>query len=141
MITPLNAPRDFGSPFHSQGVLVTGVDGFVVVSGQVGVRPDGTVGRGVGEQTTIAMENVRAVLAEADLDLTAVITFTIHLTDDAHIADFVEHASTFLHPDPSRRPAATLLIQDRLANPDLLVQIEAMAAVQRGDVDRGIGGR
>lgn len=128
MITPLNPPRDFDSPFHSQGTLVTDAARWVMTAGQVGVRPDGSVGRGVGEQTTIAMGNVRAVLAEAGLDLASVAKFTIWLTDDGHISDFVAAASPFLHEDPAQRPAATLLIMERLANPDLLVQIEATAA-------------
>lgn len=127
VITPLNPQREARSPFHSQGILVTDVERMVVVSGQVGVRPDGRVGSGIAEQTTIAMENVRAVLAEADLDLSTVISFTIYLTDDAHIVPFSEAASTFLHEDPAQRPAATLLILAQLANPALLVQIEATA--------------
>lgn len=129
MITPLNPPRDHGSPFHSQGVLATDIDRLVVVAGQVGVRPDGTLGKGVAEQTTIAMENVRAVLAEARIDLTALVKLTVYLTDPTHITEFVEHASSYLQEDPTQRPATTLLIMAQLANPDLLVQVEAIAAI------------
>lgn len=128
MITPLNPARDFGSPFHSQGTLVTDIEKLVVVAGQVGVRANGTMGNGIAEQTTIAIENLRAVLAEADLDLTAVIKLTIYLTDATHIPEFIEHATPYLHNEPTQRPAVTLLIQAQLANPQLLVQIEAIAA-------------
>lgn len=128
MITPLNPPRDFGSPFHSQGSLVTDARRWVLTAGQVGVRPDGTIGKGVAEQTTIAMENLVAVLDEAGLDLTAVARFTILLTDDTHIDDFVAASAPFLPDDPAQRPAATLMIMGQLANPALLVQVEATAA-------------
>ena len=128
MITPLNPPRDFGSPFHSQGTLVTDIEKLVVVAGQVGARANGTIGKGIAEQTTIAMENVRAVLTEAGLDLTAVIKLTFYLTDATHIPEFRDHAAPYLHEDPTQRPAATLLLLPQLANPDLLIQIEAIAA-------------
>ncbi|MDN5726540.1 MAG: RidA family protein [Propionibacteriales bacterium] len=126
MFTGLNPRRAQTSPFHSAGMLVTHIHQLATVSGQVGVRPDGTVGQGIVEQTQIAFENVEAVLAEGRLDLGAVIQYTIHLTDRAHIADFVRAGSPFL-PEP--RPACTLLIQAGLASPDLLVQIEALAAI------------
>ena len=107
--------------------MVTGATRMVVVAGQVGVRADGRVGSGVIEQTTIAMENIVAVLAEADLELAAVVSFTVHLTDDAHIGPFTEAAGGFLHEDPTQRPACTVLIHGQLANPSLLVQIESTA--------------
>lgn len=126
-LTPLNPPRDRRSPFHSQGMLVTSAERFVVVAGQVGVRPDGTIGEDIVAQTTIAMENVAAVLAEAEMGWDSVVSLTIHLTDDSHIRGFTEAAGAFLDPDPTQRPAATLTIHPQLANPALLVQIEATA--------------
>ncbi|MFX4271743.1 RidA family protein [Propionibacteriaceae bacterium Y1685] len=126
MFHGLDPQRAQTSPFHSAGIRVTHFDELAVVSGQVGVRPDGTVGRDIVEQTRIAFENVEAVLAEGRLDLGAVIKYTIHLTDRDHIADFVRAGTPYL-PEP--RPAATLLIQPGLANPALLVQIEALAAI------------
>ncbi|MGD7789352.1 hypothetical protein ACQCX2_13635 [Propionibacteriaceae bacterium Y1700] len=54
------------------------------------------------------------------------IKYTVYLTDRELIADFVRAGTPYL-PEP--RPAATLLIQPGLANPALLVQIEALAAI------------
>ena len=125
MITPLDPARSTTSPFHSQGMMITDPGKMIFVAGQVGVTADGRVGEGVTEQTQIAFANVHAVLAEGGVGPESILKHTIYLTDDSHIAEFVEAGRQWL-PDP--RPAATLLIVGQLANPDLLVQIEAVAA-------------
>lgn len=121
---PLEPPRDFASPLHSQGVLVANPGALAFVSGQVGVRPDGSIGHGVSEQVRIAFENIARVLAEGGLGLGDVASLRIYLTSHDHIVTFADTASRCLG---GHRPAATLLVVDRLANPDLLVQVEAVA--------------
>lgn len=123
MITALDPARDFGSPFHSQGTLATGTR-MAFVSGQVGVRPDGTRAEGVRDQTVVAMENVRRVLTEGGLGMMDVASLTIYLTARDHVSTFVEAAAPFL---PEVRPAATLLVVPELAAPGLLVQVAATA--------------
>ena len=124
-LVPLEPGRDFDSPLHGQGVFLTGHSGVALVSGQVGVRPDGTSGSGLAEQTRIAFENIARILAEADLDLPDVASLRIYLTSPDHIEAFTAVARQCLD---GHRPAATLLIVHQLANPALLVQIEAVAA-------------
>lgn len=125
MFTALDPFRSVRSPFHSQAISITGFSEMTFLAGQGGVRPDGTRGNGIAEQTVIAMENVVAVLAEGDMSMANVAKLTIYLTQHDHIPSLVEAASPFL-PDP--RPAATLLIVGALADPSLLVQVEAVAA-------------
>lgn len=124
MISALEPDRDFDSPFHSQGTLATGVSRMAFVSGQVGVRPDGTRAEGLPHQSVVAMENVQRVLDEGDLNMGHVTKLTVYLTDPAHIGQFVGAAAPFLG---RVRPAATLLIVAELAAPGLLVQVEAIA--------------
>lgn len=121
---PLEPPRSFDSPLHSQGVLVTAPGRLAFVSGQVGVRPDATIGAGVEEQTRIAFDNVDRVLAEASLGLGDVASLRTYLTSADHIPAFTRAAEECL---AGHRPASTLLLLDRLANPALLVQVEAVA--------------
>lgn len=123
-ITPLEPPRSFESPLHSQGILVPSPGGIAFVSGQVGVRPDATTGDGLEQQTRIAFENIARVLAEAGLGLGDVASLRIHLTSHDHIEDFTRTARDLLG---GHRPAATLLLVEHLANPALLVQVEAVA--------------
>lgn len=124
MIRALEQPRAFKSPFHSQGTLATDVTAMALVSGQVGVRPDGSRAYGIVDETTVAMQNVVAVLAEGGLTMRDVVSLRVHVTDHDHIAAFVEAASPFL---PQVRPASTLLVVESLADPSLVVQIEAIA--------------
>lgn len=123
-ILPLEPPRDFESPLHSQGVLLPSPGRLALVSGQVGVRPDGTTGHDVVQQTRIAFENITRVLAEAGLVLSDVASLRIYLTWRGHIGQFTQTANSCLN---GHRPAATLLLVERLANPALLVQVEAVA--------------
>lgn len=125
VIRGLEPPRDFASPFHSQGTMAVGAERMAFVSGQVGVRPDGSVGHGVAEQTRIAVENIERVLAEGDLTLADVVSLRVYLTDHEDIGAFVETARPYFS-DP--RPASTLLVVSSLSNSALLVQIEAVAA-------------
>ncbi|MGC5626666.1 RidA family protein [Georgenia sp. Z1344] len=125
LIRPLEPPRDFDSPLHSQGALVLGAGRLAFVSGQVGVRPDATIGADLAEQTFIAFENVARVLAEADLGMTDVASLRIYLTSHDAIPTFTETARGCLG---GHRPASTLLVVEHLASPALLVQVEAVAA-------------
>ncbi len=117
-------PREFTSPLHAQGTLVSSPARLAFVSGQVGVRADGTTGDDVDQQTRIVFENVTRVLAEAGLDLSGLASLTTYLTSHDHIDSFTRAANDCLG---GHRPAATLLIVEHLANPALLVQVEAVA--------------
>ncbi|MGC5617680.1 RidA family protein [Georgenia sp. Z1491] len=125
LIRPLEPARDFDSPLHSQGALVVGADRLAFVSGQVGVRPGGSMGADLTEQTLIAFENVERVLAEADLGMPDVASLRIYLTSHDAIPEFTETARGCLC---GHRPASTLLVVEHLANTALLVQVEAIAA-------------
>ncbi|GAB3758781.1 RidA family protein [Microlunatus parietis] len=125
MITHLHPSTIAPSPFLSPGVLVTRPERTLYISGQVGVTADGHVGDGIAEQTKIATGNLRAVLAEAGMSVEQVIKYTIYLTDPANLEGFLA-AGADAAPQPG--PAGTLLIVDQLADPRLLVEIEAIAA-------------
>lgn len=123
-IIPLNPPRKVTSPLHSQGALAPAPSGLVFVSGQVGVDPDGTTALGVAQQTHVTFDNVLRVLAEAALTVEDISSLRIYLTSHEHIEDFTRTAKGCL---AGHRPAATLLVVEHLADPSLLVQVEATA--------------
>ncbi|MGA9865972.1 MAG: RidA family protein [Acetobacteraceae bacterium] len=110
---------------YSHAVLVEGAGRRLVVSGQVGVAPDGSVSGTAEGQIAQAFANLRAVLRAHGMDYADVVKSTAFLTDRAHIsayraardAIFAEHA-----------PAATLLVVAGLADPRWVVEIEAEAA-------------
>ena len=113
------------NPALSQGVVVSGAQRTLYVSGQVGARPDGSVGNGIAEQAVIAIGNLNEVLAEADMGTEDIVKLTIYLTDENDLGGFVQAAGGSLPQPP---PATTLLIVKALAGPGLCIEIEAVAA-------------
>lgn len=111
------------SPAYSQGAEATLPQKILFVSGQVGVRRDGSIAEGVAEQARVAFGNLQAVLGEARMTVDDVAKFTIYLTDESRLGEFMTAGLNL----PSPPPAATLLFVKALASPDLLVEIEAVA--------------
>jgi enamine deaminase RidA (YjgF/YER057c/UK114 family) len=115
---------------YSHGVVVPAGE-LVVVAGQVGADREGRI-VGPGDpalQTTQAFENVRAVLAAAGCSMTDVVRFQTFLTRAEDIDRFMQaRREVFPRYYPGGvYPPNTLLIVSRLVEPDLLVEIEAMA--------------
>lgn len=122
-LNPATVPTSL--PFYSQGVEVTGVSRQVLVSGQVGVTVDGSVCEGIEAQARQAFENLNAVVAEAGMTPEDIVKLTIYLTDPDHLGPFLGAAAAALTEAP---PATTMLFVSQLGAPDLLVEIEAIAA-------------
>lgn len=124
-------PRKFnpdGVPtpaFYSHGVEVEAGSRMVFVSGQVGVRPDGSVAEGIGEQTAVAIANLEAVLAVVGMNASDIVKSTIYLTDEKNFDGFAAAGAPLLAQPPA---ATTMLYVKALAAPSLLVEIEAVAA-------------
>lgn len=121
MINPAGYPKP---PHYSPGAEVKSPERMLFISGQVGVDANGNVGQGIGEQATIAIANMNAVLAEAGMNNKNLAKVTIYLTDEGLMPGFVEAVAGTL---PSPPPATTLLIVKALAAPPLLVEIEGIA--------------
>ncbi len=122
-LNPATVPTSL--PFYSQGVELTEVTRQVMVSGQVGVAVDGSVLEGIEAQARQAFENLGAVVAEAGMTPADIVKLTIYLTDPEHLGPFLGAAAIALPEEP---PATTMLFVSQLGSPDLLVEIEAIAA-------------
>jgi 2-iminobutanoate/2-iminopropanoate deaminase len=100
VIFTAQAPEAVGP--YSQAIVI---GDFVFCSGQVGLDPASgeLVGTGVRDQTSRAIENLRAVLHEAGSDLTHVVKVTAYLTDMNDFGDFNEvYADYFADRPPAR---------------------------------------
>ena len=124
MLRKFNPAGLTASPAYSQGVEATGFQRILFISGQVGTKPDGSVAEGIQEQTIAAIANLKKVLADADMSIEDVAKYTIYLTDERLLGEFMEAGGGAL---PTQPPAATLLIVKALAAPPLLIEIEAIA--------------
>ena len=109
---------------YSHGVLAPVSGQWLHVSGQIGVRPDGSLGSGFAEQARLAWENLVAVLAAANMDASHLIKVTTFMTEAGDLKDLNPVRSAFLG---DARPASTLLIVKALARPEWLFEVEAVA--------------
>lgn len=111
--------------FYSHGAEVAAGQRLVFVSGQVGVGPDGQPAEGIEAQTKMAVQNLKGVLAAADMTLDDVAKYTFFLTDPMDAQGFAQGAVEMLQDPPA---AVTMIFVSALAAPNLKVEIECVAA-------------
>ena len=70
MIQLLN-PKTISAPngTYSHGVLVTGASKFLVISGQVAIKSDGTIPDALLEQCEVIWGNILAILEESSMSI------------------------------------------------------------------------
>lgn len=123
-------------PF-SQGVIAPR-GRMVWVAGQVALNLKGEViGKGdAGEQTRAALENMKAVLAEAGASLHDVVKLTVFLTNMADLPKVQEVRSCYFPADP---PSSSTIAVSQLVNADLLVEIEGIAVLPEERLEKSEG--
>lgn len=107
------------------------VGGSVYVSGTVATGDDGEIaGKGDAySQAAQALRNVEAALGQAGAALADVVRTRIYVTN---IEDWEAVARAHREAFGSVRPASTLVEVSRLADPAMLVEVEADAVVAEG---------
>jgi 2-iminobutanoate/2-iminopropanoate deaminase len=125
VVATSGAPGAIGP--YSQAVRLGNL---VYTSGQVALDPAGgqLVAGGITEQTTRALENIKAVLAAAGTDLTRVVKTVVFLKDMNDFAAMNAVYATYLAPDGVVKPARSTVEVARLPK-DALVEIEVIATV------------
>jgi enamine deaminase RidA (YjgF/YER057c/UK114 family) len=109
---------------YSHGIEVPGGSRTLYVAGQVGWNKDGAAAPGIVAQTTQAFENLRAILGEAGMDFENIVKTTVFLVNPEDFVEFARIRSSFLG---AQKPASTLVFIKQLIQPNLLVEIEAVA--------------
>jgi reactive intermediate/imine deaminase len=110
-------------PYPFSAAVRTG--NLLFVSGQVGMR-DGKVGSGIEEQTRFTLDNMRDVLALAGCTLDDVVKVTVFITDMSMWPKMNEIYREYFTRD---LPARSALGANGLALPELLVEMECIAAI------------
>ena len=124
MISTTQAPRAIGP--YSQAVRVGDL---LFTSGQVALDPatGALVGGGIREQTKRVLDNLAAVLEEADLDMANVVKPTVFLKNMADFAAMNEVYGSYIGKDGAP-PARTTVEVSRLPR-NVLIEIELIAEV------------
>lgn len=121
-------PDALGTPLGAYSHVARAGD-LVMIAGQVGNSPDGTVPEGYFDQIRLTFTNIANALASEGLGLENVLKFTTYLTSVDGIPEFYaarEKLFPTLFPS-GQYPANTLLVINRLVHPELLIEIEAVA--------------
>jgi enamine deaminase RidA (YjgF/YER057c/UK114 family) len=121
-LNPANIAAPVGA--YSHGVLAPAGGRWLHVSGQIGMRPDGSLADGFASQAEVAWENLLGVLRAANMDASHLVKVTTYLVDGEHLKELNAVRSRFLR---SERPASTLVGVKQLARPDWLFEVEAIA--------------
>jgi enamine deaminase RidA (YjgF/YER057c/UK114 family) len=97
----------------------------LVISGQVGMRPDGTIPDDPIEQVEIAFENIIRNLHAANMTVKDLVKINYYLVGES---DMAKRREVVLSKLQGHQPCSTLVFVAGLANPKFRVEIEAWAS-------------
>lgn len=121
--SPPGVRPPFGKYHHL--VEVGGAARLLFVSGQLGIRPDGSFPDDAASQARQAFANLDACLADAGMTRGQIVRLTVFLTESEYRLDYMRVRDAWVADPP---PASTLVVVKALALPALKVEIEAIAA-------------
>lgn len=124
-LMPATLPPPFGA--YSHGILVPAGWCVLRTSGQLALRPDGTIPHCVFDQATLCLTAIETILRDAGMNRGDIVHLSAWVTDRAHMKDYMAARDAFLS-GLTQRPASTLMIVSGFTRPEFLVEIEAMAA-------------
>ncbi|HZF33243.1 MAG TPA: RidA family protein [Candidatus Angelobacter sp.] len=120
-------PPTVVKPFsrYSQAVEAPANARWLNISGQVGATPDGTILKGFEAQAKQCWVNIIAILAASGMGVEDLVKVNIFVTGTEYVG-----ASRAIRDAALKgaEPASTYLVIAALAHPDLVVEIEAIAA-------------
>lgn len=120
-------PQDIHKPvgLYSHQIEITGNERLLVISGQVGMREDGTVPEDPLEQIDLAFENILRNLRAAGMDVNDLVKVNYYLVGDI---DTAKRREVILSKLQGHQPCSTLVYVAALASPVYKVEIEAWAS-------------
>ena len=128
-LAPASLPKPFKNRFSHGKVVPPGAE-WLVTAGQTGLNIDGQPGDGIEEQADMAMKNLYNIVREAGMDSDDVIKMTIFYLDPAYLPTIVAARNKYFGAD--FRPASTAVGVSAFARPQLLMEVELIAARMPG---------
>lgn len=127
MLTTRN-PATVAAPggLYSHSVEVPANARWLVLAGQVGVKPDGTMAEGIEAQDDQIWKNVIAILDDAGYGVEDIVKLNVFSTDPGALPMHGAHRKAYL--SDNHTPASTWCNISALANPSILIEMEVIAA-------------
>ena len=96
----------------------------LVISGQLGIRPDGSLAEGLEAQMEVAWDNLFAILRHAGMEVTDLVKASVYVTVPGSVGPYRAVRDRKLS---GHAPACTYLEIAGLARPEFLAEIEGEA--------------
>lgn len=112
---------------YSHATEISSASKMLFISGQFGVRPDGSLPEAFANQAEQAFDNIKALLAASGMTFANVAKLNFFLTRSTDVVELVRVRERKLAGGVP--PAVTVITVSALARPDYLVEIEAIALV------------
>jgi enamine deaminase RidA (YjgF/YER057c/UK114 family) len=119
-------PSDIHPPAgsYSHSITIPGNSELIFVSGQVAMRPDGTIPESFEDQADLVFQNLVAVLHANGLVTNDIVKMTTFIVK-GQAGEVVRDArNKYLD---AHRPASTAVYVEALVSPKLLLEVECMA--------------
>jgi 2-iminobutanoate/2-iminopropanoate deaminase len=128
-------PQDIHPPLgsYSHHIEIKGNERLLILSGQVGMRLDGTVPEDPLAQMEVAFENILRNLRAAYMDVKDIVKLTYYLVDEI---DTQKRREVIVSKLQGHKPCSTLLYVAALASPIYKVEIDAWAS--HADQDKSV---
>ena len=110
---------------YAHAILTEAPQRLLHTSGVVPIAPDGSVPDGVSAQADVVWANLSAILAEADMSPTDVVSVTTYVVHGADLAAVMAARDRALG---GHRVASTLVTVPALARPEWRLEIALVAA-------------
>ncbi|MEP9328489.1 Rid family hydrolase [Paraburkholderia phymatum] len=115
-------------PEYSHLAVVPSGMKLLYLAGQLGIRPDGSIPESFDDQLIQAYENVRHILASQGASPQDIVKVSVYAVGEpVDRKRLSEYRHRFFAGAP--HPASTFIFVSKLARPDFLVEVEAIAAV------------
>ncbi len=127
-IEPYAASSEFNPPTYAQAVKVTGAQTILFLSGQVAYAADGGAAY-AGDfkaQARAALQAVKAQVEAGGGTMADIVKVNSYITDIRHRADYAAVRGEFFG---GKMPASTLVAVTALAQPEFMIEIEAIAVL------------
>jgi len=110
---------------YAHAVRTEGAAAWLHTAGVVPIRPDGSVPEGLAEQAEVVWANLSAILAEAGMALTDVVSITTYVVAGADLAPVMAARDAAL---AGHLVASTLVTVPELARPEWRMEVAVVAA-------------
>ncbi len=107
---------------------IRGDECLLIISGQIGMRKDGTIPEDSLEQLDLVFENIKSNLQAANMEMKDLVKVNYYLVGEWDNAKRRELVAAKMG---GHKPCSTLVYVVALANPNLKVEVEAWASREK----------